>query len=59
MPKVNASQILKEGAELKVIKIDYNDESVKALLVKLREKQDEILRFKRVKPETLRIIVGL
>ena len=59
MAKIEASKILKEGAELKVEKINFNDEKVKSFVLETKRKQEEILQLKRVDREKLRLVIQL
>lgn len=59
MAKIEASKILKKGAELKVEKINFNDEKVKSFVVETKRKQEEILQLKRVDREKLRLVIQL
>jgi hypothetical protein len=59
MAKIEASKILKEGAELKVEKINFNDEKVISFVVETKRKQEEILQLKRVDREKLRLVIQL
>lgn len=45
--KIDSSKILKEGAVLKVEKIDFNDPVIKKLVDNCKEKQKQILSYRK------------
>jgi hypothetical protein len=59
MAKIDANQILKEGAVLKVEKIDFSDKDVKKFVEQTKIQQKEVLRFKVVDQEKLKLVVQL
>lgn len=59
MAKIDANQILKEGAVLKVEKIDFSNKDVKNLVEETKKHQKEVLRFKVLDQEKLKLVVQL
>jgi hypothetical protein len=57
--KVKSSDILKPGAALKVVKIDFSDPKIKAWAAEVRREQEAILKFKVVNYETLRRVITI
>ena len=59
MAKINASQILRKGAELKVREIDFSNKEVKQFIEQARKQQKEVLRYGVVNPKKLELVVQL
>jgi|688.fasta_scaffold1269623_2 hypothetical protein len=59
MAKIDASQILKVGADLKVEKIDFSSKEVKRFVEQTKLQQKEVLRFRVVDQEKLKSVVQL
>lgn len=59
MAKIDASQILRKGAELKVEKIDFSNKEVKQFIEQSKKQQKEVLRYGVVNPEKLKLVVQL
>jgi len=59
MAKINASQILRKGAELKVREIDFSNKEVKQFIEQARKQQKEVLRYGFVNPKKLELVVQL
>ena len=53
MAKINASQILRKGAELKVREIDFSSKEVKQFIEQSKKQQKEVLRYGVVNPKKL------
>jgi hypothetical protein len=59
MAKIDSRQILKEGAELKVEKIDFSNEEVKKFVDEAKKQQKEVLRYGVVNREKLKLVIQL
>ena len=59
MSKVNASQILKQGAQLTVVKLSPDDSNVKKMIEETRQRQEEVLKLKEVDQEGLKTVIQL
>jgi len=59
MAKIDASQILRKEAELKVEKIDFSNKEVKQFIEQSKKQQKEVLRYGVVNPEKLKLVVQL
>jgi len=59
MAKINASQILRKEAELKVRKIDFSNKEVKQFIEQAKKQQKEVLRYGFVNPKKLELVVQL
>ena len=53
MAKIDASQILRKGAELKVREIDFSNKEVKQFIEQSKKQQKEVLRYGVVNPKKL------
>ncbi len=59
MAKIDENQILKTGVELKREIIDFNSDRVKTFVVETKKKQEEILNFKKVDQDKLKLVIQL
>jgi|GEM_PF-4692361 hypothetical protein len=59
MAKIDASQILRKEAKLKVEKIDFSNKEVKQFIEQSKKQQKEVLRYGVVNPEKLKLVVQL
>lgn len=59
MAKIDANQILKEGADLKVEKIDFSSKEVKQFVEQAKKQQKEVLRYGVINREKLKLVVQL
>lgn len=59
MAKIDSSQILKKDVELKVEKIDFTNKEVKEFVEQAKKQQKEVLRYRVVDQEKLKLVVQL
>lgn len=59
MAKIDSSQILKEGAELKVEKIDFTKKEVREFVEQAKKQQKDVLRYRVIDQEKLKLVVQL
>jgi hypothetical protein len=59
MAKIDSSQILKEGVELRAEPIDFNNEDVRSLVLKSSRRQKQMLKLKKVDQKKLKLVVQL
>ena len=59
MARIDSNLILKPNVELKVEKIDYASDEVKALIEKTEKSQSQTLKLKKVDQKKLKQIVQL
>jgi len=59
MAKIDANQIMRKGAELKVREIDFSNKEVKQFIEQAKKQQKEVLRYGFVNPKKLELVVQL